>query len=58
MPAIVSSIGWSAPIVKSGAFTVGWSALWLNRNGASYPPSLPQPTATLTSLNDLPALFA
>jgi 2-haloalkanoic acid dehalogenase type II len=57
-PHACAFIGNSADHDVAGALTVGWSALWLNRNGASYPPSLPQPTATVTSLNDLPALFA
>ena len=41
----------------AGALDAGWSAIWLNRDGATYPPSLPPPTATTTTLHELPALF-
>ena len=51
-------IGNSADHDVAGALRAGWSAIWLNRNGATYPPSLPTPTATATTLDDLPALFA
>ena len=51
-------IGNSADHDVAGALRAGWSAIWLNRNGETYPPSLPTPTATATTLDDLPALFA
>ena len=51
-------IGNSADHDVAGALRAGWSAIWLNRNGATYPPSLPLPTATATTLGELPALFA
>ena len=50
-------IGNSADHDVAGALRAGWSAIWLNRNGATYPPSLPLPTGTVTTLNELPALF-
>ena len=51
-------IGNSADHDVAGALQASWSAIWLNRNGATYPPTLPPPTATATSLDELPALFA
>ena len=51
-------IGNSADHDVAGALQAGWSAIWLNRDGATYPPSLPPPTATATTLDQLPALFA
>ena len=51
-------IGNSADHDVAGALRACWSAIWLNRNGATYPPSLPPPTATATTLDQLPALFA
>ena len=50
-------IGNSAAHDAAGAIQAGWSAIWLNRDGDTYPPSLPPPTATVTTLDDLPALF-
>ena len=50
-------IGNSADHDVAGAIQAGWPAIWLNRDGATYPPSLPPPTATVTSLDQLPALF-
>ena len=51
-------IGNSADHDVAGALQAGWSAIWLNRDRASYPPSLPPPTATVSTLDQLPALFA
>ncbi len=51
-------IGNSADHDVAGALQAGWSAIWLNRAGATYPPPLPPPTATVTTLNELPAIFA
>ncbi len=50
-------IGNSADHDAAGAIKAGWSAIWLNRDGATYPPSLPPPTATVSTLDQLPALF-
>ena len=50
-------IGNSAAHDAAGAIQAGWSAIWLNRDGDTYPSSLPPPTATTTTLDGLPALF-
>ena len=50
-------IGNSAAHDAAGAIQAGWSAIWLNRDGDTYPSSLPEPTATITTLDQLPALF-
>ena len=50
-------IGNSAAHDAAGAIQADWSAIWLNRDGDSYPSSLPPPTATVTTLDELPALF-
>ena len=50
-------IGNSAAHDAAGAIQAGWSAIWLNRDGDTYPPSLPPPTATVTTLDEVPALF-
>ena len=50
-------IGNSADHDVAGAIQAGWSAIWLNRDDDSYPPSLPPPTATVTNLDEVPALF-
>lgn len=50
-------IGNSAAHDSAGAIQAGWSAIWLNRDGDTYPASLPPPTATTTTLDELPALF-
>ena len=50
-------IGNSAAHDAAGAIQAGWSAIWLNRDGDTYPSSLPPPTATTTTLDELPALF-
>jgi len=50
-------IGNSAAHDAAGAIQAGWSAIWLNRDGDTYPSSLPPPTATVTTLDELPALF-
>ncbi len=50
-------VGNSAAHDAAGAIQAGWSAIWLNRDGDTYPPSLPAPTATVTTLDELPALF-
>ena len=50
-------IGNSAAHDAAGAIQAGWSAIWLNRDGDTFPPSLPPPTATVTTLYELPALF-
>ena len=51
-------IGNSADHDAAGAIQAGWSAIWLNRDARLYPPSLPPPTATVSTLDQLPALFA
>lgn len=50
-------IGNSAAHDAAGAIQAGWSAIWLNRDNDAYPSSLPPPTATVTTLDELPALF-
>ena len=50
-------VGNSAAHDAAGAIQAGWSAIWLNRDGDTYPPTLPPPTATVTTLDELPALF-
>ena len=50
-------IGNSADHDAAGAIRAGWSAIWLNRDEDTYPSSLPPPTATVTTLAELPALF-
>ena len=50
-------IGNSAAHDAAGAIQAGWSAIWLNRDGDTYPSSLPPPTATTATLDELPALF-
>ena len=56
-PEAAAFIGNSAAHDAAGAIQAGWSAIWLNRDGDTYPPSLPAPTATVTTLDELPALF-
>ena len=50
-------IGNSAAHDAAGAIQAGWSAIWLNRDGDTYSSTLPPPTATVTTLDELPALF-
>ncbi len=50
-------IGNSAAHDAAGATQAGWTAIWLNRDGDTYPASLPSPTATVTGLDEVPALF-
>ena len=50
-------IGNSADHDVAGALQAGWSAIWLNRDGDTYPSSLPAPTATVAGLDEVPALF-
>lgn len=50
-------IGNSADHDVAGAIQAGWSAIWLNRDNSTYPPSLPPPTAAISTLDELPALF-
>ena len=56
-PGAAVFIGNSAAHDAAGAIQAGWSAIWLNRDGDTYPSSLPEPTATITTLDQLPALF-
>ena len=56
-PQAAAFIGNSADHDVAGALRAGWSALWLNREDGAYPASLPAPTATVTTLDELPALF-
>ena len=51
-------IGNSAAHDAAGAIQAGWSAIWLNRDGDTYPSSLPPPTATVTTLDEVPNFFA
>ena len=50
-------VGNSADHDAAGAIQAGWAAIWLNRDGDTYPSPLPPPTATVTTLDELPALF-
>jgi len=50
-------IGNSAAHDAAGAIQAGWSAIWLNRDGDTYSSSLPPPTATVTTLDEVPSLF-
>ena len=56
-PEAAAFIGNSADHDAAGAIQAGWSAIWLNRDDDTYPPSLPVPTATIATLDELPALF-
>ncbi len=40
-----------------GALAAGWHALWLDRSRAPRPPDAPHPTATITTLAELPEIF-